>query len=42
MDLASNAAIRVLLRMEPQLENPCGNTPLYLSIQEDAAGWQVT
>ena len=38
MDLAANSAIRVLLRMEPQLENPYGNTPLYLSIQEDAVG----
>lgn len=38
MDSAANAAIRVLLRMEPELENPDGNTPLYLSIQEDAAG----
>jgi len=38
MDLAANAAIRILLRMEPQLENPLGNTPLYLSIQEDAIG----
>lgn len=38
MDSAANAAIRVLLRMEPQLENPCGNTPLRLSIQEDATG----
>jgi len=38
MNAAANAAIRVLLRMEPQLENFSGNTPLYLSIQEDAAG----
>ena len=38
MDSAANAAIRVLLKMEPQLENPGRNTPLYLSIQEDAAG----
>ena len=38
MDLAANAAIRVLLRMEPQLENPYVNTPLYLSIQGDASG----
>lgn len=38
MDLAGKAATKVLLRMEPQLENPCGNIPLFLSIQEDAAG----
>lgn len=38
MDLAANAAIRVLLRMEPQLQNSNGNTPLYLSIQSDATG----
>lgn len=38
MDLAANAAIRVLLRMEPQLQNSNGNTPLYLSIQADTAG----
>lgn len=38
MDLAANAAIRGLLRLEPQLEHPCRNTPLYLSIQPDAAG----
>lgn len=38
MDSAANAAIRVLLKMEPQLENPYENTPLHLSIQEDATG----
>lgn len=38
MDLAANAAIRVILRLEPQLQNPLDNIPLYLSIQEDATG----
>lgn len=38
MDLAANAAIRVILRLEPQLENPFSNIPLYLTIQEDATG----
>lgn len=38
MDLAADAAIRVLVRMEPQLKNPTRNNPLYLTIQEDSAG----
>ncbi len=38
MDDAANAATRVILRLEPQLENPLTNIPLYLLIQEDAAG----
>lgn len=38
MDSAANAAIRVLTRLEPQLENPMGNTPLHLTIQEDSVG----
>ncbi|WP_160683616.1 HaeIII family restriction endonuclease [Clostridium sp. C2-6-12] len=38
MDLAANAAVRVILRLEPQLQNPLKNNPLYLTIQEDAAG----
>lgn len=38
LDLAANAAARVLVDLEPQLENPAGNTPLYLSIQPDSAG----
>lgn len=38
MDLAANAAIRVILRLEPQLQNPLNNIPLFLSIQEDASG----
>ncbi|WP_372999902.1 HaeIII family restriction endonuclease [Lutispora sp.] len=35
---AANAALNVLLRLEPLLENPNGDIPLYLSIQEDARG----
>lgn len=31
-------AIRNILRLEPQLENPSDNCPLYLSIQSDAEG----
>ena len=36
--LAANAASRVIIRLEPQLEHPSRNTPLYLSIQADAKG----
>jgi len=35
---AANAAVRILVKLEPQLGNPMGNTPLFLSIQEDAKG----
>ncbi len=38
LDKASNAAVRVVKRLEPQLWNPEGNEPLYLSIQPDSAG----
>jgi len=38
MDLAANAATKILLKLEPQLSNPIDNSPLILSIQEDAAG----
>jgi len=38
MELAAKAAIRVLIRLEPLLNNSLGNTPLYLQIQEDAQG----
>lgn len=38
MKLASNASVRLLMRLEPQLGNPVDNTPLYLSIQEDSEG----
>jgi hypothetical protein len=37
-DLAANAAARVLLRLEPQLENPENNIPLQLTIQHDRRG----
>ena len=35
---AANAATRVIKRLEPQLEYPDNNIPLYLSIQADAQG----
>ena len=35
---AANAAARVIIRLEPQLQYPQGNIPLYLSIQADAQG----
>lgn len=35
---AANAAARVIIRLEPQLEYPDRNVPLYLSIQTDAKG----
>ncbi|MEG2124510.1 MAG: HaeIII family restriction endonuclease [Hydrogenoanaerobacterium sp.] len=38
LDKAAQAAVRLILRLEPQLENPEKNNPLYLSIQEDARG----
>lgn len=38
LDRGANAAARVIISLEPQLNNPIGNTPLYLLIQEDAAG----
>ncbi|MDR2486489.1 MAG: HaeIII family restriction endonuclease [Clostridiales Family XIII bacterium] len=38
LDAAAVAAIRHIVRLEPQLVTPAGNTPLYLSLQEDAAG----
>lgn len=38
LDAAANAAVRVIERLEPQLWNACGNEPLYLSLQPDAAG----
>lgn len=38
MDSAADAAVRVILRLEPQLEHPQKNSPLILSIQEDAKG----
>ncbi|UNC91287.1 HaeIII family restriction endonuclease [Candidatus Contubernalis alkaliaceticus] len=38
MDLAADAAVRVLIRLEPQLENFMENIPLYLEIQPDSQG----
>ena len=38
MDLAAEAAARVIMRLEPQLQHPNNNEPLILSIQEDARG----
>jgi hypothetical protein len=38
MDKAAVAAFRVIRRLEPQLWEPDGNEPLYLSLQADAAG----
>lgn len=35
---AAQAAVRIILRLEPQLLNPCKNVPLFLSIQEDSLG----
>lgn len=38
MNEGANAATRLVFRLEPQLEHPLTNTPLYLGIQEDAMG----
>jgi hypothetical protein len=38
LDKAAIAAVRVICRLEPQLWEPDGNEPLYLSLQADAAG----
>lgn len=38
LNMAANAAIRVIKRLEPQLWNPNDNEPLFLSIQPDSAG----
>jgi hypothetical protein len=39
MDLGAAAVIKVILRLEPQLQNPMKNSPLYLlAIQEDSMG----
>jgi hypothetical protein len=38
MNTAANAAIKHILRLEPQLEQPENNIPLYLSLQEDSKG----
>lgn len=38
LDAAARAAVRIIKRLEPQLWNPNGNEPLYLTIQPDSAG----
>jgi len=38
LDSAANASTRVVVRLEPQLENPDKNIPLYLSLQADSEG----
>jgi hypothetical protein len=38
LDKSAIAAVRVIRRLEPQLWEPDGNEPLYLSLQADAAG----
>lgn len=38
MDKGASAAIKVILRLEPQITTPLDNAPLYLAIQEDAKG----
>lgn len=38
LDAAARAAVKIIKRLEPQLAEPNGNEPLYLSLQADAAG----
>lgn len=38
LDAAARAAVRIIKRLEPQLVEPNGNEPLFLSLQADAAG----
>ena len=38
LDKAASAAVRVVKQLEPQLWNPNGNEPLFLTIQPDSAG----
>jgi hypothetical protein len=38
LNQAANAAVRVIIRLEPQLENPNKSIPLFLSLQTDAKG----
>lgn len=38
MDMGAKAAVRIINRLEPLLDNPDDDTPLYLSIQDDAKG----
>lgn len=38
LDVAARAAVKIIKRLEPQLAEPNGNEPLFLSLQADAAG----
>lgn len=38
MGKGANAAVRIIKRLEPLLDNPEDDTPLYLAIQDDAKG----
>ncbi len=38
MILAAEAGLRIISRLEPQIHNGLNNTPIYLSLQEDAQG----
>lgn len=38
LNLGARAAIKGIIRLEPQLDNPMTNSPLILSLQEDAKG----
>ena len=38
MNKGANAAVSIILQVEPQLQNPFDNKPLILSIQEDSKG----
>lgn len=38
LDAAARAAVKIIIRLEPQLVEPDGNEPLILSLQADAAG----
>jgi hypothetical protein len=38
LDAGADAATRIILRLEPQLENSLNNSPLHLAIQTDAKG----
>ncbi len=37
-DLSADAGVRILLRYEPQILNPCGNEPLIISLVSDQQG----
>lgn len=38
MEEGAKAAVKMLFRLEPQLENPGRNVPLFLTIQKDSSG----